>query len=328
MMENGKYIDLHCHLDGSITAAIAKKLAGIQNIKIPAETDEGLKKYIESPAECESLNDFLKCFALPNLLMQTKEGLEEAAYLAAENMYSLGAAYAEIRFAPQLHTKKGLTQEEAVQAVLAGIERSQLKANLILCCMRGDKNEKENFETLELTKKHLVEDDGVVAMDLAGAEALFKTENFAGLFAKAREYNIPFTVHAGEADGAESVRSAIAFGPRRIGHGVNAIHDETVMKLIRDKGIFLEMCPTSNRKTHTLPDMSEYPLITFLNYGIRATINTDDMAIAGTDISSEFAYMKQLLGLTPEQEKQIIANSIEAAFTSEKTREELRKVLL
>ena len=206
-----KYIDLHLHLDGAITMDIAKKLAALQNIKLPAENDEQLKKLLTVPDTCTSLNDFLKCFALPDALMMTQEGISEAVYLVAENIRQQGVIYAEIRFAPQNHTEKGMSQEEAVQAALEGLKRTELKANIILCCMRGEGNEAANYETLELTKKYLVEDGGVTGMDLAGAEALYPTSKYAALFAKAREYGIPFTIHAGEAAGAESVRCAIEY---------------------------------------------------------------------------------------------------------------------
>ena len=206
-----KYIDLHLHLDGAITMDIAKKLAALQKIKLPAENDEQLKKLLTVPDTCTSLNDFLKCFTLPDALMMTQEGISEAVYLVAENIRQQGVIYAEIRFAPQNHTENGMSQEEAVQAALEGLKRTELKANIILCCMRGEGNEEANYETLELTKKYLVEDGGVTGMDLAGAEALYPTSKYAALFAKAREYGIPFTIHAGEAAGAESVRCAIEY---------------------------------------------------------------------------------------------------------------------
>ena len=109
-----KYIDLHLHLDGAITTDIAKKLAEVQNMELPTEDDKELEKLLTVPEDCTDLNDFLKCFALPDSLMQTKEGLSEAVYLVAENVKSQGVIYAEIRFAPQLHTEKGMSQEEAV----------------------------------------------------------------------------------------------------------------------------------------------------------------------------------------------------------------------
>ncbi len=322
-----KYIDLHLHLDGAITPDIAKKLAILQNIKLPAENDEQLEKLLTVPEDCTNLNDFLKCFALPDELMMTQEGISEAVYLVAENIKKQGVIYAEIRFAPQNHTEKGMSQEEAVQAALEGLKRTNLKANIILCCMRGDGNEAANCETLELTKKYLVEDGGVTGMDLAGAEALYPTSKYAELFAKAREYGIPFTIHAGEAAGADSVRCAIEYGAARIGHGVRIYEDEDVCRLVKNKGICLEMCPTSNRQTHAVENMHDYPLVKYLNEGIRVTLNTDDMAIEGITLESEFRYMQKESGLTREQEKIILNNSVDAAFTSDAVKEELKKEL-
>ena len=322
-----KYIDLHLHLDGAITSDIAKKLARLQNIKLLAENDEQLKKLLTVPDTCTSLNDFLKCFALPDALMMTQEGISEAVYLVAENIRQQGVIYAEIRFAPQNHTEKGMSQEEAVQAALEGLKRTELKANIILCCMRGEGNEAANYETLELTKKYLVEDGGVTGMDLAGAEALYPTSKYAALFDKAREYGIPFTIHAGEAAGAESVRCAIEYGAARIGHGVRIREDDSVCELVKNKGIFLEMCPTSNRQTHAVENMKDYPFIKYLNEGIKVTLNTDDMAIEGITLAEEFRYIENEFGLTSEQKKIILNNAVDAAFTSAAVKEELKKEL-
>jgi len=322
-----KFIELHLHLDGAITVDIAKKLAELQNIELPTADDKELESMLTVPEDCASLNDFLECFALPVSLMQTYEGLSEAAYLVAENMKAEGVIYGEIRYAPQLHCTQGMTQEDAVNAVLEGLSRSELKVNVILCCMRGEGNEAENLETVELARQFLVEDGGVVALDIAGAEALYPTANYAELFAKAKEYNIPFTIHAGEADGAESVRLAVEYGAKRIGHGVRSYEDEELLKLLKDKGIFLEMCPTSNRQTVAVEDMSKYPFMDYLNDGIKVTLNTDDPAIEGTTLAKEFKYMEETFGLTAEQEKTILANSVDAAFTSEAVKTELRETL-
>ncbi|MCI7605043.1 MAG: adenosine deaminase, partial [Blautia massiliensis] len=156
------YIDLHAHLDGCITTEIARKLAALQQITLPAATDEELLSLLSVPDTCENLNDFLKCFDLPLSLLQTEEALEEAVYLILSEMKEDGVIYAELRFAPQLHTQKEMTQETAIHAALRGLKRAPIPGNLILCCMRGDLNQKENLETLELAKKYLVEDGGVV----------------------------------------------------------------------------------------------------------------------------------------------------------------------
>ncbi len=322
------YIDLHAHLDGCITVDIAKKLAALQKITLPASSDEELLSFLSVPDTCEDLNDFLKCFDLPLSLLQTEEALEEAVYLILSEMQKDGVIYAELRFAPQLHTQKEMTQETAIQAALRGLKRAPIPGNLILCCMRGDSNQKENQETLELARKYLVEDGGVVAVDLAGAEALFPTENYEELFAKAREYNVPFTIHAGEAGDAGDVKTAIHMGASRIGHGVRIAGNEEVIQLVKDSGVYLEMCPTSNRQTKAVTDMSAYPLKEFLERGLKATLNTDDPAIERTTLSQEFHYMESLSVLTKEQQEQLLLNSIEAAFTSESRKKELRKQLL
>ncbi len=322
-----KYIDLHLHLDGAITVDIAKKLAELQGIELPTEDEAELTKLLTVSADCKSLNDFLKCFDFPLSLMQTEEGLREAVHLVADNIKSQGVIYAEIRFAPQLHTNNGMTQEDAIKAAIDGLKETDLKANLILCLMRGDGNHDANLETVELAKKYLVEDGGVVAIDIAGAEALYPTADYRDLFELAKSYNIPFTIHAGEADGAESVKLAIEYGAARIGHGVRSYESEEVLKLLTDKDIFLEMCPTSNRQTCAVEDMSKYPFMDYLGRGIKVTLNTDDMGIEGTTLAEEFRYMEKEFGLTAEQEKIILENSVEAAFTTDSVKEELRKQL-
>ena len=322
-----RYIDLHLHLDGAITTDIAKQLAQIQGIELPAKDDAELTRLLTVPEDCESLNDFLECFALPLSLMQTPEGLSEAVRLVADNILSQGVIYAEIRFAPQLHTDQGMTQEDAIKAALEGLGKTKLKANLILCCMRGEGNEALNEETLRLAKEYLVEDGGVTAIDIAGAEAIFPTADYRELFAKAKELGIPFTIHAGEADGPESVRLAMEYGAMRIGHGVRIGEDPEVLKLAKEKGVTLEMCPTSNRQTHAIEDMSAYPLIDYLEQGLKVTINTDDMGIEGTTLAGEFRYMEKTFGLTAQQERVLLENSVNAAFTSQAVKDELRAQL-
>jgi len=150
-----KYIELHAHIDGSITVDIARKLAELQNVDLPADDGE-LEELLQVSKDCKDLNEFLEKFDLPVSLMQTYEGLEEAAYLVCEDMYEDGVIYAELRYAPQLHCTQGMNQEDAINAVIDGCNRSRLKANVILCFMRGEGNEAQNFETLELAKNILL----------------------------------------------------------------------------------------------------------------------------------------------------------------------------
>ena len=321
-------IDLHCHLDGAITVLAAKKLAEIQNIRLPFENDEELESLLSVPESCESLTEFLKCFALPLTLLQTKEGITEAVKLILDEKAEEGMKYIELRFAPQLHCERGLSQEDAVLAALEGLKGSKVHCNLILCCMRGEKLTEKNMETVRLAKKYLVEDGGVVALDLAGAEALFKTENFALEFGEAKKLGVPFTIHAGEADGWQSVKTALDFGAVRIGHGVRAWQNEELLKYIEENDIVLEMCPNSNRQTKAVEDMSVYPLRKFLEMGIKVTVNTDDPAICRTTLQKEFEFLRKNYGLTKAEEKKLLLNAIDAAFTTEENKEKLRNLIV
>lgn len=318
-------IDLHCHLDGSITVEIAKKLAQLQKIELPAKTDSELLKKLSVPSDCQSLNDFLECFGLPLRLLQTKEGITEAVRLVQEDCKAQGLEYLEIRFAPQKHCVNGLSQEEVILAALEGLKQSSLHTNLILCLMRADINQSENKETIELAQKYLVKDNGVVAIDLAGAEALFKTKDFEKEFLIAKQKNIPFTIHAGEADGPESVWDAIKFGAVRIGHGVRVTEDPSLVDYLAEKQIPLEMCPTSNRCTKAIDDMSLFPLRQLMGKGVKVTINTDDPAICRTNLKGEFDFVTNKYGITSSEKKQLLLNAVDAAFCSDEYKNELKE---
>ncbi len=318
-------IDLHCHLDGSITVEIAKKLAQLQKIELPAKTDSELLKKLSVPSDCQSLNDFLECFGLPLRLLQTKEGITEAVRLVQEDCKAQGLEYLEIRFAPQKHCVNGLSQEEVILAALEGLKQSSLHTNLILCLMRADINQSENKETIELAQKYLVKDNGVVAIDLAGAEALFKTRDFEKEFLIAKQKNIPFTIHAGEADGPESVWDAIKFGAVRIGHGVRVTEDPSLVDYLAEKQIPLEMCPTSNRCTKAIDDMSLFPLRQLMEKGVKVTINTDDPAICRTNLKGEFDFVTNKYGITSSEKKQLLLNAVDAAFCSDEYKNELKE---
>lgn len=319
-----KYIDLHLHLDGAISLDIAKKLASMQGIEL--EDDQTLINKIQVSDDCTSLDDFLKCFDFPCSLLQTKEALSEAVYLVLKERED-HMAYCEIRFAPQLHTRLSMTQEDAIQAALEGLNKANVKANLILCCMRGNGNEAQNIETVKLAKKYLCDDGGVVAIDLAGAEGLFKTSNYKDLFSLANEYGIPFTIHAGEADDSSSIIEALNFGAKRIGHGVRNDQNPLVYDLLKANDVLVEMCPTSNIMTHAIENYDDYPLKDYLELGIPVCINTDDPAIENTNIIAEYDKMIELYDLSTESLYTLINNAINYAFVSDEAKEEIRELV-
>lgn len=317
-------IDLHLHLDGSLPAETILGLARKDHIELAADTEEGLRPYLTARADCEDLNEYLRCFDIPLMVLQTAENLRIASCELGRDLEEKGLSYAEVRFAPQLHVLRGLTQEEAVQAVLDGFgqvmeeRRGRIRLKAILCCMRG-KNCTANMETVLTAARFLGK--GVVAADLAGAEGLYPTRDFEEEFTLAGSLGVPFTIHAGEADGPDSVRWAIEMGARRIGHGVRAVQNPQVLALLKERHIPLELCPTSNRQTRAVTDMAGYPLRQFLTLGIPVTVNTDDMAICRTTVAQEFAYLRDHFSLTPEEETLLYRNAVEAAFTNEETRQ-------
>lgn len=311
-MKNG--IDLHLHLDGALTPAYVIRQAKKQGIELPSWKEEELAAYMTAPAECRDLNEYLEKFELPCLVMQTEEALTEAAGEVCRQMKAQGLKYVEIRFAPQLHTKKGLTQKQVVEAVLRGlICDSEFQARLILCCMRMGENEKENLETIHTAAAYLGQ--GVAAADLAGAEALFPTDSFAGVFQEAKKAGVPFTIHAGEAAGPESIWAALKMGAGRIGHGVRCLEDEKLTGYLKEKQIPLEVCPTSNFQTKAVK--GEYPLKKMLEKGLCVTLNTDNPTVSGTTLEKEFAFAEKSLGLTERDLEILKTNAEKARFCRE-----------
>lgn len=308
-MKNG--IDLHLHLDGSLTPAYVISQAKKQGLDLPVWEEKELVKYMTAPADCRDLNEYLEKFDLPCSVMQTEDALTEAVRDVCRQMEAQGMKYVEIRFAPQLHTKKGLTQRQVTEAAIKGLPQGKgLEAKLILCCMRMENNEKENMETIRMAEAYLGK--GVAAADLAGAEAIFPTKSFEPVFRMAREAGVPFTIHAGEADGPKSIWTALKFGAKRIGHGVRCLEDETLVEYLREHRIPLEVCPTSNFQTKAVK--GEYPLKKMLEKGLCVTLNTDNTTVSGTTLEKEFEVARTRLGVTEEELEILKANAEKARF--------------
>lgn len=296
-------IDLHLHLDGSLPIGLVRTLAEAQCIPLPGNLEEALR----APADCASLNEYLRCFDLPLALLQSAEALEQASHALCAELRRQGLLYAELRFAPQLHTQKGLTQRQAAEAVCRGVSRSGFPAQVILCCMRGG-SEPANRGTIDTAAATLGR--GVCACDLAGAEALYPTSQYGKLFAYARSLQVPFTIHAGEAAGPESIWAALEMGACRIGHGVRAREDPALVQELARRQIPLELCFTSNLQTKAVASADDFPLREYMAQGLICTVNTDNMTVSGTTLADEY----RRLQLTPEEERVLHQNALKAGF--------------
>lgn len=314
-------VELHLHLDGAISLANCRELARVQNISLPKDDYEIIQKMRVSE-NCHNLGDALTKFDFALSLLQTKIGITTSIKNLQNELMEQGLIYAEIRFAPQLSTKKGLTQEQVIKAAIEGLNASELKSNLILCCMRGNDNYDANIETIRLAKKYL--GNGVCAIDLAGNEGMYPTEDYKNLFVLAKTLNVPFTIHAGEAYGPSSVESAISFGTKRIGHGVRAFEDKRLLDTILKEGITLEICPTSNICTGIYSKVNEMPIKEFLAKKINITINTDDPMVFNTNLKKELILLVENFNLSYQDIINLQLNAIKASFLSQ---EEKNKII-
>ncbi len=319
-------IDLHLHLDGSLDEKDFIYLSKKENIPLP----DDFPSCIRVPHGCTSLEQYLECFNLPLKFMQSEENLVYITKSLVDRLYSLGYIYAEIRFASQLHTENGLSQVEVIKSVLKGLKealkgKTNFDCNLILCMMRQAPYE-INRETLEAVKE--VNDPKIVAVDLAGPEAVHPSIYYKDLFDIAKEYGFNITIHAGEACGNDSVLGAIACGATRIGHGVHLSLDNETVNTVKDRHIYFEFCPTSNLQTTSLPSYEAVPLKGFKEHDIPVCINSDNMTVSWTDVIEEYKHLYQTFHLSKEDVRYYLSNSIEAAFISESQKESLRKLML
>ena len=312
-----KLIELHLHLDGSLRPETVWELAKEQNIKLPANTVDEVRDQMQVPEDCRTLEEYLTRFDLPLLVLQTREALERAAFELTEDLAKEGGTYAEIRFAPQLSIKGGMTQEQAVEAAIEGVKRGMeqypsIRVGLILCCMRGEDNEEWNLQTVETAKKYL--GDVVCAVDIAGAESLYPTERFAPVFEKVREYGLPSTIHAGEAAGPESMKTALAFGAKRIGHGVAAVEDPELVRRLIEEQITLEVCVTSNYQTKVVPSIEAHPIRRLFNAGVRVTVNSDNRTVSNTNVRKELDILRNVFGFKEQEIEKMEEYAWEARF--------------
>ena len=313
LLKNLPKVELHLHLDGSVRESTASEILGV---------DVSNKMQVNN---CKSLSDYLSKFEIPLIVMQSKENLERISYELAVDLKKDNVIYAEIRFCPILHTKSGLSLEEVIDSVLKGLKKAEIKTNLILCMMRNFE-EDENKKIIYLAKKYL--NKGVVGIDLASDESKYKTQNYERLFDLVKQNNIPFTIHAGEADDYNSVLSAIKFGTKRIGHGVKSVDSiETIQKIINEN-VTLEVCPTSNVDTCIVNVYKNHPIKKLYDLGVKITVNTDNNTVSNIDLTGEYEKLLLTFNFTEKDFLNFNMNAIDSAFLTNEEKEELKKIVI
>jgi adenosine deaminase len=317
---------LHEHLDGVLRPQTVIDLARTGNYdQLPTQDPAELARWFHQGANQGSLPKYLEGFAHTIAVMQTEEALERVAYEQAEDLSRDGVVYFETRFAPVFHTRKGLTHQQVVSAVLKGLERGRkdfgIVSGLIICAMR---NMDVSLEMAELAVDF--RERGVVGFDLAGEEGGYPPKKHVEAFHYIQRQNFNITIHAGEGFGKESIWQAIQYcGAHRIGHGTRliediAIADGKVVKLgdlaqyVLDKRIPLEICLISNVHTGAARSLAEHPFKILYQEKFRVTLNTDNRLMSDTTMTKEFQAAQETYGLTIDDFEKITINAMKSAF--------------
>jgi len=308
--------DLHVHLDGSLRLETILEIARKEHIELPASDVDGLRAAIGCGNEFGSLTEYLRGFDITLRVMQTEESLERIAFELAEDAHHENVRYMEVRYAPMLHTRRGLKLTRVVEAVLEGLRRARetygIKANVIICGIRNISPE-SSYEMAELAVAY--KGRGVVGFDLAGAEADFPAKHHRAAFQLVRDNNINCTIHAGEAYGPESVAQAIhVCGAHRIGHGCRLRENGDLLHYVNDHRIPLECCPSSNVQTGAVRDLRSHPVRLYFDLGVRVTINTDNRLITDTTVSKELYLVHSELGVPFADIKAMIVAGFKSSF--------------
>jgi adenosine deaminase len=344
-------ISLHDHLDGGVRPSTIVELAVAGGITIPASTPDELNDWVRANADSGNLVDYLATFEVTLSVMQTADNLERIAREFVEDLIADGVVYAEIRWAPELHLEQGLDMRSAIDAVQRGMDLavdagraagSAIQVRQLLCAMRHANNA-DAVADLVIDYRGR----GVAGFDIAGPEIGFPVSRLATAFAKLDAAWIPRTIHAGEADGLDSIDGALVDGRAlRLGHGVRITDDFTITdsgaaqhvvmgslaEWVRDRRIALEICPTSNVHTNSFArfgeTMESHPFDLLYQLGFAVTVNTDNRLMSGTSLSREIANLAEVFGYSLDDVLEWQLNAINASFLPSDERDELSEFVL
>jgi adenosine deaminase len=313
---------LHDHLDGGLRPRTVIELAAETGYRdLPTTSESDLAAWFHRGADQGSLELYLETFAHTVGVMQTPEALERVAAECAEDLAADGVVYAEVRFAPELHTQRGLSMDEVLSAVLAGFRRSgsSIRVGILVAAIRTAGNALRAAELA--VRRRAAGDEDVVGFDIAGAEAGYPASMHEAAFAHLRDRGLPFTIHAGENAGVDSMADALDCGAHRIGHGVRVI-DEVgedgelgpVARRVFDGQVPLELCPTSNVHTGAVAAFAEDPSARLLRLGFMVTLNTDNRLMSDVTLSGELTRAVAAFDLSIDEVEQLAVNAARAAF--------------
>jgi adenosine deaminase len=317
-------IELHLHLDCSLSFDVVSALS-------PTVTREEYQRDYIAPARCANLADFLSRSPMGSRLMQTEDSLRLVVEDLFRQLIEDGVIYAEIRFAPLLHTERGLSAERVVEGVERAVERlipeTGMQASVILCTLRHF-TEAQSLQTAKLVEQF--RGSRVVALDIAGDEAGFPLDAHIAAYRYAREHGLSRTAHAGEACGPQSVWETLRLlEPQRIGHGTRSIEDPNLVEHLKRERIHLELCPTSNVQIlPSIGSMEAHPVDRLYRAGVSLNINSDSRMLTPTTLTNEYESLQRTFNWSPQDFLRANLMGLDAAFASDQTKLQLRKRLM
>jgi adenosine deaminase len=325
-------VSLHDHLDGGLRPGTVLELAAATGHELPAEAADGaeaLGRWFVDAADSGSLVRYLETFDHTVAVMQTAANLRRVAREFVEDLAADGVVYGEARWAPEQHTAGGLSQAEAVAAVAAGLEdgmaatRARGREIVVRQLLTSMRHVEPNLVGADLV---LADRSGTVAgFDIAGAEDGFGPERFLPAFVHLRTHGWPYTIHAGEAAGVDSIAGAVlACGATRVGHGVRIVEDITtgpdgdrlgpVAAYVRDRRVPLELCPSSNVQTGAVASVAVHPIARLDALGFKVTVNSDNQLMSGTTLGREMGLLVSELGYDLDGLRRLSLNAAESSF--------------
>lgn len=321
---------LHDHLDGGLRVKTILELAHQHNYTaLPYDTEEQLGNWFHTAVQ-GSLEIYLETFAHTVGVMQTPDALQRVASECAQDLAQDGVVYAEIRFAPELHTAKGLSYREVIDNVLLGFAQGEAAARdsgkpiRVVALLTAMRMADVSLEIAKLVVEY--RDRGVVGFDIAGKEAGYPPTEHLEAFQYLQRNNAHFTIHAGEAFGLKSIWEAIQFcGTERLGHGVRIIDDVTVNNdgsvtlgdlaaYVRDRRIPLELCPKSNVDTGAATSIAEHPIGLLRKLNFRVTLNTDNRLMSDTSMSAEMTSLVEAFDYSLRDLEWLTVNGMKSSF--------------
>ncbi|HEU4725050.1 MAG TPA: adenosine deaminase [Candidatus Eisenbacteria bacterium] len=308
--------DLHVHLDGSLRPESLLEMGREQGLRLPIDDADALDAFLDSLTSGVSLPEYLKAFDLTLRVLQTREALVRAAFELAEDSHRENVRYLEVRYCPALHTRRGLSMGDTVEAVQQGLRRARtrygIESGIIICGIRH-KSPRLTNRLAEVAVAYAGK--GVVAFDLAGAERDFPAKAHSRAFRLVAKNNMNVTVHAGEAFGPESIAQALHYcSAHRIGHGTRLGESREILDYVNDHRIPLEMCLTSNIQTGAVRRASAHPFLRYLRRGLRVTLNTDNRLVSRTTMTQELDRAVTAFKLTPNDVRHVLVNGFKSAF--------------